>query len=140
MKVLGLDDREYNIRLEKYKVLRNDSVKKSSPHNRARMLLRGRFSGAQIFEEVKIEGIVCNQKRTNLYLDFFIPERMVVIEVHGQQHYEYNKFFHKGRADFLRSLNRDEAKEEWCKINSFKLIVLKHSDTDDEWGEQIANR
>ena len=139
MKVYGLDDRVYNIQLEKYTVPKNSKAKKSNPHSRARGLVRERYSGAQVFEEVKIEGIICNQKKTKLYLDFFVPERYVVVEVHGEQHYKYNKFFHKGRADFLYSLNRDTKKAEWCELNDFKLIILKHSDTDDEWRDQIFN-
>jgi len=69
--------------------------------------------------------------------DFFIPHVKLGIEVHGQQHYEYSKFFHKTTAGFKESLKRDKLKQDWCELNGISLIVLKYSDDIDTWREQI---
>lgn len=74
-----------------------------------------------------------------LFLDFFIPQIKLAIEVHGQQHYEYTPFFHKTKADFLLAKAKDEDKIEWCEINKVDIVVLKYCDTDEQWREQIEN-
>jgi len=74
-----------------------------------------------------------------LFLDFLIPQIKLAIEVHGQQHYEYTPFFHKNKADFISGQAKDEDKIEWCELNRVDIIVLKYSDTDEQWRDQIEN-
>ncbi len=65
-----------------------------------------------------------NQK---LFLDIFIPQLALVIEVHGRQHEEFVKHFH-GSADNFRSYKRrDRLKEEWVAENGYTLIALRSS-------------
>jgi hypothetical protein len=65
---------------------------------------------------------------------------MLGIEVHGRQHYEFCKFFHKTMAGFLQSNKRDFIKEDWCELNDIELIVLKYSDSIEDWRNQIDSR
>ena len=106
----------------------------------ARDLLKEIFSGYTILEEVKLPGSRDPVKKSVLFLDFFIPNAMLGIEVHGQQHYEFSKFFHKTKAGFLKAVARDFIKEDWCNLNEIELIALKYSDTIDDWREQIDSR
>lgn len=140
MKVLGLNGRDYNLDLKKYIVRENDIKKKSKYHLEARRLLKEMFSGYTILEEVKLPGSRDPVKKSVLFLDFFIPNVMLGVEVHGQQHYEFSKFFHKTKAGFLKSVARDFIKEDWCKLNEIELIALKYSDTIDDWRQQIDSR
>jgi len=78
-------------------------------------------------------------KKGVLFLDFLIPQIKLGIEVHGQQHYEYTQFFHKNKAEFMLAKAKDEDKIEWCEINKVDLIILKYSDTDEQWRDQIEN-
>ena len=64
---------------------------------------------------------------------------MMAIEVHGQQHYDYTPFFHKNKADFALAQAKDDDKIRWCELNKIDIIVLKHSDTDEQWRDQIEN-
>lgn len=139
MKVIGLNDREYILDLKKYILKKNDIKKKSRYHILGRELLNDMFVYS-VCEEVKLPGSRCPSKKSTLFLDFFIPQLDLAIEVHGKQHYEYCKFFHKTKAGFLTSLRRDDIKEEWCKKNNIDLVVLKYSDTIDEWRTQIESR
>ena len=34
---------------------------------------------------------------------------------------------------------KDEDKIEWCEINKVDLVILKYSDTDEQWRDQIEN-
>ena len=140
MKVVGLNGREYNINLKKYIVKNNDKTVKSKYHIAARELLAAMFKGYPVLEEVKLPGSRCPSKRSALFLDFFIPSFSLGIEVHGQQHYEFCKFFHKTKAGFLTSQKRDFIKQDWCSLNSIDLIVLKYSDSTEDWRNQIDSR
>ena len=140
MKVVGLKGREYNINLKKYIVKKNDKTVKSKYHILARELLTDMFRGYTVLEEVKLPGSRCPSKKSALFLDFFIPSLMLGIEVHGRQHYEFCKFFHKTMAGFLQSNKRDFIKEDWCELNDIELIVLKYSDSVEDWRNQIDSR
>jgi len=140
MKVVGLNGREYNINLKNYLVKKNDKTVKSKYHIAARGLLAEMFSGYTVLEEVKLPGSRCPSKKSALFLDFFIPTLMLGIEVHGRQHYEFCKFFHKTMAGFLQSNKRDFIKEDWCELNDIELIVLKYSDSIEYWRNQIDSR
>ena len=140
MKVYGLNGKEYNLNLQKYKVYRDDPKKKSKYHIRARKVLSELFSGYNILEEVKLPGSTASHRRSVLYLDFFIPNLMLAVEVHGRQHYEFVPYFHKSKAGFIKSLARDGDKKDWCEANDIKLIVLSYLDTDDDWRDSLAKR
>jgi hypothetical protein len=139
MKVIGLNGREYVWDLRNYSVDANDTRKRSRYHFRARKLLKTIFHSYRILEEVKLPGSTPRHRKGVLYLDFYIPQIMLAIEVHGQQHYEFISFFHKTNADFLLAKAKDEDKIEWCRLNGIDLIELKYSDTDEQWREQIEN-
>jgi very-short-patch-repair endonuclease len=70
-----------------------------------------------------------------LYLDFFMPLIKTVIEVHGQQHYEFTPFYHASRMAFLKAQSKDKQKEEWCLANGLKFIVFPYDKTAQEWKE-----
>lgn len=137
MKVTGLNGREYILDLKKYSKQRS---KCSYYHKIARELLHDIFSGYSVYEEVKLPGTVNPAKKSVLYLDFFIPNATMAIEVHGEQHYKFVPFFHKSKAGFLRAKARDRDKEEWCKINEITLVALRFDDSEEYWREQIERK
>ena len=137
MKVVGLNNKEYNLDLKKYIIRADDTTKKSKYHLLARKLIKETFNGHTILEEVKLPGSRDPSKKSALFLDFLIPGVKMGIEVHGQQHYEYSQFFHKTKAGYYHSLKRDQTKKEWCKPNGINLIVLKYSDNIEKWRKQI---
>ena len=139
MKVIGINGKEYAWNLTSYNVDANDKRKRSKFHVRARKLLKTIFHSYRILEEVKLLGSTESHRKGVLYLDFYIPQIMMAIEVHGQQHYEYTPFFHKNKADFAIAKAKDEDKISWCELNKIDIIVLKYSDTDEQWREQIEN-
>jgi len=106
---------------------------------RARKLLKTIFHSYRILEEVKLPGSTASHRKGVLYLDFYIPQIMLAIEVHGQQHYKYTPFFHKNKADFAIAKAKDEDKISWCELNKIDIIVLKYSDSDEQWRDQIEN-
>ena len=139
MKVIGINGREYAWNLTSYTVDANDKRKRSKYHIRARNILKQIFHSYRILEEVKLPGSTESHRKGVLYLDFYIPQIMMAIEVHGQQHYEYTPFFHKNKADFAIAQSKDDDKIRWCELNKIDVVVLKYSDTDEAWRDQIEN-
>ena len=139
MKVTGINGREYAWNLTSYSVDANDKRKRSKFHIRARKLLKTIYHSYRILEEVKLPGSTESHRKGVLYLDFYIPQIMMAVEVHGQQHYDYTPFFHKNKADFALAQAKDDDKIRWCELNKIDIIVLKHSDTDEQWRNQNEN-
>jgi len=137
LKARGFNGREYVWNLSKYDVYNNDTKRRSKHHLRARKIIKETYSSYRILEEVKLPGSTASHRRSVLYLDFFIPNLMLGVEVHGRQHYEHIPFFHKTKRDFLLAKARDEDKADWCELNEIQLITLKYSDTDDEWRNAV---
>ena len=69
-------------------------------------------------------------QNTQLFFDFIIPELKILIEVQGQQHYTFNKFFHGTVDNFKGQVFRDRLKTEWVADSKFKLVVIKYDEVD----------
>jgi len=82
------------------------------------------FQSEIILEEFYIPG-------ENLYIDFFLPRKRIIIEAQGGQHFNYNKFFHGSKDGFRKSQERDSKKSIWCKHNSLRLIIIKEEDNEE---------
>jgi len=67
-----------------------------------------------------------------LFLDFFLPRRKIAVEVHGSQHFKYNKFFHATRADFIKQQKNDVRKQKWCELNDITLVVITHGEEEEK--------
>ncbi len=128
-KVMGLDGKNYDFRLHGYSKQLDD---KSSLHLKARQILKELYPFTSILEEVLLPGT------KQLRVDFYVPSHALMVEVNGEQHYEYNKFFHgkDNEFNFTLSKRRDLKKEEWCEINNIRLVILSY-DNCDSWREQI---
>lgn len=136
MKIVGLDGKEYDWKPKGSKSLEN----KSELHNKVRHFLRGLFPYDIIMEEVELIGSRDWKKKKPLTADFYIPNRNLIVEAHGEQHYSHSSFFHKTKLDFLKSQKRDADKIRWCQQNNIDILVFKHNDKEESWRQQIESR
>lgn len=125
MKTIGLDGKEFKIKLVKKNI--NDNFK-SRGHLECRKILKALYPADNIFEEITI----C----PGLIVDFILPLRRFIVEVQGGQHYNYNSFFHSNLGEFNNQKNRDNSKIEWSRINKFTLLQLNDKEID-SWKQQI---
>lgn len=132
MKVKDLSGRTHSWNLVGYTPDKNATTKKSEPHINTRNLLLQEYPTDPILEEVPLPG-------EQLFFDFYLPRRKTAIEVHGEQHFKFVRFFHGDIAGFLRYKANDTRKSEWCSLNGIKLIILKDSETIDEWRNTIRS-
>ena len=134
MKVTGCDGREHALTFKSFWG-NSGRDNKSSNHIRARELLSELVPYQRIYEEVTLPGSKTFSTGL-LYADFLIPNKYIIVEVHGKQHYEYCSHFHKTKADFMKSRKRDKKKIEWCELNDFTIIVLPYN-KEDQWKNLI---
>ena len=135
MEVFDLNNRKYKWKLHGYTVGCKHRDKVSNLHKQARQLLQEVYPAHNILEEVPIP-ITKSQK---LYLDFYIPILKLAIEVHGQQHYEYSKFYHKSQLNFIQQLKNDVKKQQWCDKNHIELLILPYNENINEWQNKFTS-
>lgn len=72
---------------------------------------------------------------TNRWLpyDIYIPSKKIFVEIHGDQHYYFDKRWHKNRKTFNGSIKRDLVKKKFAKKNGvFIEIDLRKIKTSEE--------
>jgi hypothetical protein len=106
---------------------------KSDLHLSARSLIKELFPTLQILEEVPIK----ITRSETLFLDFYLPLIKTCVEVHGEQHYKFVKFYHQNMIGFAKSKKRDSSKTEWCNINNIKQIILPHYESIEQWKDRL---
>lgn len=111
-----------------------DERPRSSHHIACRKLLKELYPACQTLEEVKIQ----IRRGEWLYVDFYIPNFDIMVEVQGEQHYKFSPFFHKTKIDFLMQKKRDREKAEWCELNLVQLIILPYNENIDEWKSRFG--
>lgn len=133
MQVKDLDGNSYHWQLIGG-IAKGSVQNKSGLHLQARTLIHECFPTIQVLEEIAVNV----RKSEMLYLDFYLPLLKKCIEVHGEQHYKFNRFFHNNTLGFIRQKKRDKDKREWCEINNIEYIELPF-DKIDEWKIRIKN-
>tara|TARA_R100000734_G_C3292871_1_gene84456 strand:+ start:580 stop:993 length:414 start_codon:yes stop_codon:yes gene_type:complete len=99
-----------------------DADCKSGIQKTVKNVLYNNWFADVVFEEFPVAG-------TRLTFDFFNATKNIAVEVDGNQHYKYNKFFHSNsRQNFLSQLKRDEKKEYFCEINNITLFRILESE------------
>lgn len=103
-----------------------DKKCRSKIQKRVKDLLNQYWFADIVFEEMPVIG-------TRLTIDFYNANKKIAVEVDGNQHYKFNKFFHgNSRQNFLSQLQRDDKKEYFCEINNIKLVRILETDKLDE--------
>lgn len=134
----GFDGKDHKFNYSKNKSRKSRS-NKSSYHKEARLLISSHFNNYSIYEEVTLPGSKRLSRKSLLYADFYIPEVALVIEVHGEQHYEYSHFFHKSKYNFFKSKVRDRDKIEWCSLNNIDILILPYNERE-KWKQMIMEK
>jgi hypothetical protein len=121
MTLLDIRGRERNVSFSKYRIDWN-LKRASEPQFRTKKFLKEFWLGDLVCEEFVIPG-------SRLRIDLINFSKMIAIEVSGQQHETFSKFFHKTRIGFIKSVKRDFQKIKWLEINNINLIELYDYET-----------
>lgn len=74
-----------------------------------------------VYEEFPVYG-------TKLRVDIFNATLRIAFEVNGEQHVDFNKFFHGNKFGFLSSIKRDHDKTKWLELNKIGLVEIRMKD------------
>ena len=121
MILLDIRGRERKISTSKYKI-EWDKERASVPQYRTKQFLKQFWLGDGVCEEFIIPG-------SRLRIDLINFSKMIAVEVSGQQHESFSKFFHKTRIGFIKSIKRDFQKIKWLEINNIKLVEIYDYET-----------
>lgn len=103
-----------------------DKSCRSKIQKRVKDLLKPYWETEMVYEEFPVAG-------TRLTLDFYNASRKIAVEVQGNQHNTFSKHFHNNsRQNFLRQINRDINKYNYCEINNIKLVEIFENDVLDD--------
>ena len=69
--------------------------------------------------------------KNKLKYDFYVPCYKLLIEFNGQQHYSFNKHWHKNTHDFHRAVHRDWLKRRYAKKHNFNYLVISYKEIND---------
>lgn len=133
MKIIGLDGEVYHLNISKNSHARGVV---SSHHARARDLLVGLYPLELVFEEVTLPGSKTLMGK-NLVVDFYLPGKSLMVEVHGEQHYKFVEHFHGNKLEFARAKMRDKNKREWCELNGVVLVEFPYNEDNEEWLKRL---
>ena len=66
------------------------------------------------------------------WYDFYIPEKNLIIEFHGRQHYKLTPFWGEGggKRALENRKHRDKIKTQWCNANDVNLLVIPYTKYD----------
>jgi very-short-patch-repair endonuclease len=114
--LVDIRGRQKKVSISKYFV-EWDKIVGSNAQFSTKQFLRKYWLGETVCEEFRIPG-------SRLRIDLINFSRKVVVEVSGRQHENFNKFFHKNRIGFIKSIKRDFEKIHWIETNGFSLIEI----------------
>lgn len=77
--------------------------------------------------EYFIKNAFLNNRQKHLFADFFIPEKELVIEYNGEQHYKPVKMW-GGERKLKKQQERDETLELICKAKGLHLVVIPYTE------------
>lgn len=121
MILLDIRGRERKISPSKYRI-EWEKERASVPQYRTKQFLKEFWLGDTVCEEFIIPG-------SRLRIDLINFSKMIAVEVSGQQHESFSKFFHKTRIGFIKSIKRDFQKIKWLEINNIKLVEIYDYET-----------
>ncbi len=78
-----------------------------------------------IFKDLKYKG-----SPLRFDISFESPKGLILVEFDGEQHYEYNKFFHKKYSTFRHMQANDRRKNEYALAHNIPLFRIPYWDID----------
>ena len=125
MKFIGIDGKERNLKTATNYLINWYKGSRSKFQASVKEFLRPYWESHVVFEEFRIVG-------TRLSLDFYNATRNIAVEVQGDQHAKYVKFFHgKNKMNYVDQLKRDANKFDCCEKNGIILVEIYSRDTID---------
>jgi len=99
-----------------------DKKSRSKLQFNAKQFFKSYWENHIVYEEFPVFG-------SRMKVDMVNATKKIAVEVNGQQHDSFNKFFHgNSRTKYLQSIKRDAEKRQWLELNDFIIIEIYEKD------------
>lgn len=123
MTLLNIRGRERSKNVNRY-LVKWDGKSRSKLQFKVKQFFKFYWKNHIVYEEFPVYGSL-------MKVDFINATKRIAVEVDGDQHDEFNEFFHNNsRTVYLKSMRRDQKKLEWLELNKFKVIQIKEKEVD----------
>lgn len=121
MKLYNINGKLVNKSVAKYRIKWDDKCRSKFQYE-VKQFFKTFWYGQICYEEFPVYG-------TRMKVDLINMTKRIAVEVQGDQHEKFNKFFHNNsRANYLRSITRDHDKMIWLENNNFKILEIFKED------------
>lgn len=81
------------------------------------------------FEEQKtFDWLVNSETGRKLHCDFYLPNKKLVIECHGSQHFAEGRTFAQDKSKYERTVKCDDEKHRLCEENGLKIVYFANDE------------
>lgn len=123
MRLYNIRGRQVNKNVSRY-LIDWEKKSRSNLQFRVKQFLKQYWENHIVYEEFPVFG-------SRMKVDIVNATKYIAVEVNGQQHGSFNKFFHNSRYGYFQSISRDVKKEEWLEKNGFDLITIEYDEVED---------
>lgn len=76
----------------------------------------------------------CINSKTNrrLKYDFYLPDKNMLVEYNGKQHYQYIKRWHQNHQSLESQQYRDNIKKQYALSHGYRFLVIKYNENIEE--------
>lgn len=101
-----------------------DKPCRSKVQFKTKQFLKKFWENQVVYEEFPVYG-------TKMKVDILNATKKIAVEVQGNQHVSFNKFFHNNsRLKYLQSIKRDAQKAEWLEKNGYTLVEIHEKEVE----------
>ena len=122
MRLYNIRGRQVNKNVSRY-LIDWDKKSRSKLQFKVKQFLKEYWESHVVYEEFPVFG-------SRMKVDIVNATKYIAVEVNGQQHGSFNKFFHNSRYGYFQSISRDVKKEEWLEKNGFDLITIEYDEVE----------
>jgi len=122
LRLYNIRGRQVNKNVSRY-LIDWDKKSRSKLQFKVKQFLKEYWESHVVYEEFPVFG-------SRMKVDIVNATKYIAVEVNGQQHGSFNKFFHNSRYGYFQSISRDVKKEEWLEKNGFDLITIEYDEVE----------
>ena len=111
-----------------------DKPCRSKVQFKTKQFLKQFWENQVVYEEFPVYG-------TKMKVDILNATKKIAVEVQGNQHVSFNKFFHNNsRLKYLESIKRDAQKAQWLEKNGYTLVEIHEKEVESLNKEFFLNK
>jgi len=82
----------------------------------------------EYIKQKSFKGCINPETKRRLKYDFYLPQKNILIEFNGIQHYEYIGYWHGNKNTLASQQYRDFLKQQYALSNGYRYLVIKYTE------------